>query len=232
MTTTHNDVNGLAKFLGAVPIFSGLDQSHLAQTAQASQVRALPRGSVVFLQGDKAEALYIVYRGSVTALLTNPDGRELMVAEIRVGQYFGELALLTEQPRSMSIIARENCELIVIPQATFHSLLKSAPPLVHNLLAATANQLYISAERERALAFLDASGRLAHLLLQMDQQASAVGYITTSQEELALRTGLTRQTVAKSLGRWRRAGWLLTGRGKIVLLNLPALQQLLQLAKV
>lgn len=72
---------------------------------------------------------------------------------------------------------------------------------------------------------MDASARLAQLLLQLNDQASDVGYITVSQDELARRTGLTRQTVAKSLGRWRRLGWLLTGRGKIVLLNLKALQE-------
>ncbi|HEX9018772.1 MAG TPA: helix-turn-helix domain-containing protein, partial [Anaerolineaceae bacterium] len=50
------------------------------------------------------------------------------------------------------------------------------------------------------------------------------GYITISQEELAQRSGLIRQTVAKTLGQWRRKGWLLTGRGHIVLLNQNALR--------
>jgi DNA-binding transcriptional regulator YhcF (GntR family) len=49
--------------------------------------------------------------------------------------------------------------------------------------------------------------------------------VTISQEDLAQRTGLARQTVAKTLGQWRRAGWLVTGRGKILLLNHAALRQ-------
>jgi CRP-like cAMP-binding protein len=53
-----------------------------------------------------------------------------------------------------------------------------------------------------------------------------MGFLTISQEELARHTGLTRQTVAKSLGRWRRAGWLLTGRGKIVLLDRAAIAEI------
>jgi CRP-like cAMP-binding protein len=52
------------------------------------------------------------------------------------------------------------------------------------------------------------------------------GYITISQEELAERTGQTRQTVAKALGRWRRSGWLITGRGRIMLLKHAALADL------
>ena len=59
----------------------------------------------------------------------------------------------------------------------------------------------------------------------MDRQASADGFITVSQEELAQRVGLTRQTAAKTLGQWRRAGWIITGRGKIVLLNRAGLRR-------
>src|SRR3990172_6585042 len=66
-------------------------------------------------------------------------------------------------------------------------------------------------------AFLNAEGRLARLLLQLGRKELEKGYITISQEELAERTGQTRQTVAKALGRWRRAGWLITGRGRIML---------------
>jgi CRP-like cAMP-binding protein len=184
----------------------------------------MPKGSVIFLQGDTAAEFYVVYKGSVTGLFSNPDGRELVVDEIRAGRFFGELALLTDQPRSMSLIAREKCELILVPRAAFAALLEDEPRLARNLLKALAERLYRSAERERALAFMDAPARLAQLLLQLNDQASDIGYITVSQEELARRTGLTRQTVAKNLGRWRRSGWLLTGRGKIVLLNLKALQ--------
>ena len=73
------------------------------------------------------------------------------------------------------------------------------------------------------------AARLARILLKLELQTDAPsGYITISQQGLAQRTGLTRQTVAKILGRWRRAGWLITGRGRIVLLNQKALRQVEQ----
>ncbi|MFN2160389.1 MAG: helix-turn-helix domain-containing protein, partial [Anaerolineales bacterium] len=59
----------------------------------------------------------------------------------------------------------------------------------------------------------------------LDIENAEKGYMTLSQEDLAQRTGLTRQTVAKILGRWRRAGWLLTGRNRIMLLNREALKK-------
>jgi CRP/FNR family transcriptional regulator len=63
------------------------------------------------------------------------------------------------------------------------------------------------------------------VLLLLDQRASAEGYITLSQEELARRVGLARQTVASLMGKWRRSGWIVTGRGKIVVLNRAALRR-------
>ena len=80
--------------------------------------------------------------------------------------------------------------------------------------------------REMALAFLDAQARLARYLLHLEQEERDAGYVTVSQEDLARGTGLIRQTVAKALGQWRREGWLLTGRGRIVILNRKALERL------
>ncbi len=104
-------------------------------------------------------------------------------------------------------------------------LLDENEGMTRGLLEETANRLYQSTAREAALAFLDAPARLARTLTLLDRQYQEPGYITISQEALARRTGLTRQTVAKILGRWRRAGWLLTGRGRIVLLDLKALAE-------
>ena len=103
------------------------------------------------------------------------------------------------------------------PCPAFQQLLNSQPQVVRSLLDSIARQLSASGARESALAFLDATGRIVRILLQLDQENAEKGYMILSQEELAQRTGLTRQTVAKILGRWRRAGWLLTGRGRIML---------------
>ena len=115
-----------------------------------------------------------------------------------------------------------------LPRQAFLGILEAEPALARRILELTANRLRGSSERESALAFLDAQARLARLLLQLEQQAPEKGYVTISQEELAQRTGQTRQTVAKALGRWRRAGWLITGRGHIMLLKREAFAQLEQ----
>jgi CRP/FNR family transcriptional regulator/CRP/FNR family cyclic AMP-dependent transcriptional regulator len=214
----------LLKSLRQMPIFCDCDETALLNLARACRVRRLPKDSVVFFQEDPGDALYLVLSGSVAILLNSQDGRELVINEVRAGDYFGELSLLIDQPRSASAITREKTELLAIPAEAFKQLLDQQPRVVRLLLVSTAQRLYASSARESALAFLDASGRVVRLLLQLDQENLDKGYMILSQEELAQRTGLTRQTVAKILGRWRRAGWLLTGRGRIMLLNREALQ--------
>ena len=216
----------LLTYLRSVPLFAGLSDRSLAGLAHAGRLRPAPKGKTLFSQSDPAEAFYIVRSGRIDILLPSPNGRELVINEMRAGDCFGELSLITGQPRSTSAVAREASEVFVIPREDFLAAIEAEPKLMRRLLETTARRLRTSSERESALAFLDAPARLARVLLELDRQASADGFITIAQEELAQHVGLARQTAAKTLGQWRRAGWLVTGRGKIVLLNRAALRRL------
>jgi CRP/FNR family cyclic AMP-dependent transcriptional regulator len=212
-------------FLKRVPPFSGLDEAALALLARVSRTRDLPKGYVLFGRDDPGDAAYVVRSGCITILLTTPDGRELVINEMRAGDCFGELALLTGQSRSAGAVAREASQVMVIPREEFLAEVESEPKLMRRLLETLAQRLRLGTEREGALAFLDAPQRLARILLQLDRKASADGFVTISQEEIAQHIGVARQTAAKILGQWRRAGWIITGRGKIVLLNRAALRR-------
>ncbi len=216
----------LLEYLCGLPLFADLSGPARQALGEALRQKSVTKGSYVFFQGDEADAAYVVRSGAIVLELASVDGRELVINEMRPGDCFGELALLTKQPRSTGAIAQVDSELIMIPRLTFLAALDAEPRLARRLLETTARRLSSSSERESALAFLDAQARLARVLLELDRKASAKGYVTISQEELAQRTGLIRQTVAKTLGRWRRLGWLITGRGRIMLLNRKKLAQM------
>jgi CRP-like cAMP-binding protein len=211
-----------------MPLFAGLGEASLLALARAGNFMRVEKGQFIFFQSDPSEKVYIVRSGMISIVLESPDGREMVINEMHPGDFFGEVGVLTSQPRSTSAIARTESEMLVLPREAFLGILAVEPALARRILEITANRLRGSSERESALAFLDAQARLARLLLQLEQQAPEKGYVTISQQELAQRTGQTRQTVAKALGRWRRAGWLITGRGHIMLLKRDALVQLEQ----
>ena len=215
---SHPDA-AILQFLSELPLFEGASPANLAALGGASRLREVPKGSFLFFQTDRANGVYLVRRGAIAIQLENLDGRELVINEMGPGECFGELGVLTGMDRSATAEAIVDSEVVFIPQAAFEEVLAREPALARRLLEITARRLQNSAGREEALAFHDAQQRVARLLLQLDAQAGDKGYITLSQEELAQRTGLARQTVSTILGVWRRRGWLLTGRGNIVLLN-------------
>jgi CRP-like cAMP-binding protein len=213
------------QFLRQVPLFAGLGEPALNRLAQASHLRRVPAGFVLFNQGDAGTAAYIVQSGSITIVVNTPDGHELVLNDMRAGDCFGEMSLVADLPRSASAIAGHASEVVVIPRGEFLNQLAGEPRLMRRVMETLCRRLGSSAERESALAFLHAPTRLARVLLELDREGSARGFLTVSQEELSRRAGITRQTTVKILARWRRSQWVMTGRGKIMLLNRAAIRQ-------
>jgi CRP-like cAMP-binding protein len=212
--------------LRTAPIFEGVSDRILTDFTQSSRIRALEKGEILFSQTDPADTVYIVRSGCIAIFLATLEGRELVINEMHRGDCFGELSLITDQPRSTGALARENSEVISIPRDVFLKGLEAEPELMRRVLETTALRLRVSSERESALAFLDSSARIAKVLLQLDQQADNDGVIKVTQEDLAQYVGLARQTVAQTLGEWRRVGWVETGRVRIEIKNREALDRL------
>lgn len=196
-------------------VFENAADHTLQGLAPRCTLRKLSEGELLFYQDDPGEAVFIVRSGAIAIFLGSADGRELVINEMHPGDCFGEIALFTNASRSTSAMAREESELVVIPSKAFLEIVEGGPDLMRRILKMTAQRLRVSSERESALAFLDASARIARVLLQMDETADTPGVIAITQEELAQHVGLTRQTVASTLGKWRRDGWVDTGRGEI-----------------
>ena len=227
MRTKGDAVSDVLKFLANIPLFSSLSEPSCLLLAHASWSRQIGKGEILFLQHDSPESAFIVRSGEVSIILNSSDGREMVINEMHSGDLFGELGLLTKRPRSTSAIARTKCDLLVIPGQAFVQVVGNEPQFALQMLEMTAKRLQMSGTRESALAFLDAQARLARLLLELEgQEKDQEGYVAISQDELAHHTGLIRQTVAKVLGKWRRAGWLITRRGRIRILNRIALEEL------
>ncbi len=212
--------------LRSAPIFEGVSDRILTDFTQSSRIRALEKGEILFSQTDPADTVYVVRSGCISIFLATLEGRELVINEMHTGDCFGELSLITDQPRSTGALARESSEVISIPRDIFLKGLEAEPELMRRVLETTALRLRVSSERESALAFLDSSARIAKVLLQLDRQADNDGVIKVTQEDLAQYVGLARQTVAQALGQWRRVGWVETGRVRIEIKNREALERL------
>jgi CRP-like cAMP-binding protein len=205
--------------LQSAALFGDAEPSVLESLARNSALREVAKGELLFYQDDMADAVYVVRSGLISIFLGMPDGRELVINVMRPGDVFGEIALFTDQSRSTGAMGREDTELIAIPQQAFLDIVEGESDLLRRVLEMTAQRLRVSSERESALAFLDASARIARVLLSLEEQAVTKDVIEITQEDLSQHVGLTRQTVASTLGRWRRDGWVDTSRGAIKIQN-------------
>ncbi len=218
-------VDEVHEIIDRLPLFSNLSSSCTQALAESCRIWRLQKGEILFFQSDTADAAYVLHSGKISIVLGSPDGREMVIDEMKPGEIFGEVGLLTRKSHSAGAVASSNSQVLVIPRDPFIRILEDDAVFARRILEILAHRLHRSAMRELALAFMDAQARLARHLLGLEQHEQDKGYITASQEDLARGTGLIRQTVAKALGRWRREGWLLTGRGRILILNRKALEQ-------
>ena len=107
----------LADTLAAVPFFSGLDAASIDRVGRGMRTRRFRRGEVIFHLGDPGDALFIVTSGAIKIMLPSDTGDEAILATLRAGDVFGELALLDGAPRSATAVALEPSETLILPRA-------------------------------------------------------------------------------------------------------------------
>ena len=138
------------RFLGNVPLFAGLSQKQLGKLLVKLFEKEYAVGETVFLQGDPGKALFIVLSGKIL-ILRSRNAVEEQVASLDQGSYFGELALIDDQPRSASARAAEPSVLLILYKSDFDDLIEGhrvlAIKVMANLLKALAGYVRVSQSR-------------------------------------------------------------------------------------
>lgn len=169
------------------------------------QRRKLTAKSIIIRQGDPSRELYYVVKGSVSVQLEEEDGRELILAYLNPGDFFGEIGLFNETVnRSAMVRARTACEIAHIS----YEKLKAHPVLFPELVFAIACQLATRLRRMNTkvgdLAFMDVSGRVARALLDLSREPDAMTHpagmqVRITRQELGRIVGCSREMVGRVL---------------------------------
>ena len=205
----------LLRFLSSQPLFADLPPADLVPLAGVVRRRRYSRGTVIFTQGDLGQVAFIVRAGLVEIVVESADGRDLVLYEVRPGDYFGEMALLEGQPRSASAVCAEATELLAIDRDDLLRQLERHPSIMLRMLQAMSRRLRLTDRRLEAHAFHDAAIRLAETLWKASHDDGAGRVARVHQDDLAARVGVSRQTVNRVLGEWRRRGLINVARGEI-----------------
>jgi CRP/FNR family transcriptional regulator, cyclic AMP receptor protein len=191
--------------LRACALFAHVNDDALRRISRSLRHRRFRRNEVIFHQGDLGDSLQIVASGRVKIVLPSAEGEEAIIATLRPGDFFGELALLDGAPRSATATAVEPTETLALPRETFQDALREVPELPQALLAGLAAELRRLTGHVEELHFLDLAGRLATRLARLAREADrgASGRVELNwpytQSDLAAMIGATRQSVNKLL---------------------------------
>ncbi|WP_297527676.1 cAMP-activated global transcriptional regulator CRP [Thiohalobacter sp.] len=183
--------------------------------------RKYPSKSVIIYAGDAPDVLYYIISGSVSVLIEDENGHEIVLAYLNKGDFFGEMGLFGENAtRSAWVRARSECEVAEISYAKFRQLAHEDPEILFALSTQMAARLRTTSRKVSDLAFLDVTGRVARTLLDLCKQPDAMTHpdgmqIRITRQEIGRIVGCSREMVGRVLKNLEEQG-LITARGKTI----------------
>mgnify|MGYP006342932191 FL=1 len=172
------------------------------------QRRRFTAKSTIIYAGDRCESLFFIVKGSVTILIEDDDGREMIIGYLNPGDFFGEMGLFgqegQEQERSAWVRAKTECEVAEISYMKFRELSQQDPDMMFTLGMQMADRLRKTTRKVGDLAFLDVTGRVARTLLELCKQPDAMTHpdgmqIKITRQEIGRIVGCSREMVGRVL---------------------------------
>ena len=213
--------------LQKVPLFAGLPEAELVPFGELMRERSYPKGSVILFEDDPGDALYLVKSGQVKVVLIGEDGREVILSVLGEGTFFGEMALLDDEPRSAHVIAMEDSIVLALRREDFRQRLRTSPEVAIALLRELSRRLRRADDQIGSLVLLDVNGRVAELLVRLaaDEGGDKITRKLT-HATIAQMIGSSRETVSRTMRELQDRGLIAVTRQEISLLDRGGLQGL------
>lgn len=170
----------------------------------AAHRRRYPRGSTIIYAGEESDSIFYITKGSVTVLIEDDSGREIIVAYLNTGDFFGEMAMFGEGTRTAWVKAKTECEVAELSYTKFVELSKRDTGMLYALTSQLVDRLNKTTQKVGDLAFLDVTGRVARTLLELCNQPDAMTHpdgmqIKITRQEIGRIVGCSREMVGRVL---------------------------------
>ena len=218
--------------LQAMPFFAGLSERDWEKVIDLFSERQYQKDDYIFLEGEAPEALYIIRTGKVKVLRHSTDGKDVVLRVGGVGHLLGTVAVFDGggYPGTAQVI--EECTALVIARNDCLTLVNRYPVFALAVISDLGSRLRSSAEQIRSLAVERVEQRIARVLLKLAESAGSdspegrVIEMPLTRQDVADMTGTTVETAIRVMSKFRRLELIKTRRGKVVLVELAALQEI------
>jgi CRP/FNR family cyclic AMP-dependent transcriptional regulator len=206
--------------LRSVPLFASFSEEPLRLLATVVTRRSVTRGTMIMAAGDPTDSLYIVLSGRLKVMMSDADGKEVILTIIGPGEFFGEMGLIDDAPRSASVVAIEPCELLAITRRDFKKCLAENFEMSMAVMRGLVRRLREADRKIGSLALLDVYGRVARLLLDMAETVDGQKMVTKRlpKQDIAKMIGASREMVSRVMKDLQMGGFI-EMRGSTIILR-------------
>ena len=193
------------ELLQSVALFWDLSEEELGYISEKMIARHYASGQFIFLEDSEGEQCFFVVQGSVKVTRLSKDGREVILAMLNEGDFFGEMALLDGESRSANVIALEKTEVLTLNRADFLVVLHDYPQIAIQLLKEMGHRLRKSDRQIASLSLSDAEKRIALCILRFADEQGIIrrGQVNIPkvpiQQDIANMAGTSRETVSRAI---------------------------------
>jgi CRP/FNR family transcriptional regulator, dissimilatory nitrate respiration regulator len=217
----------VVSLLGEAALFEGLDRAHVDELVRRARRRRLDAGQTLFLQGDRADGLYVVLVGRVKVFKTSPKGREQILMIMGKGDPVGEVAVLSGENYPASAEALDPSEVLYLPRQAFLDLVTREPEVAMRLLAALSSRLRSFANLIEDLSLREVAERLAAYLLALAEEGGVgeVVDLSVSKAQLSAAVGTVPETLSRAFKQLSRTGAVETQGRKVLIKDRALLEK-------
>jgi len=205
--------------LKAVPLFATISEEQLRMLTTMVTRRSASRNTTIMSSGDATDSLYIVLSGRLKVMMSDSEGKEVILAILGPGEFFGEMGLIDDEPRSASVVSIEPCELLSIAKRDFKRVLTENSEMAMAVMRGLVRRLREADRKIGSLALLDVYGRVARLLLDMAENVNGEKIVTKRlpKQDIAKMIGASREMVSRVMKDLQTGGYIEMRGSNIVL---------------
>ncbi|MFN2644320.1 MAG: Crp/Fnr family transcriptional regulator [Burkholderiales bacterium] len=181
--------------------------------------RSASRNTTIMSSGDATDSLYIVISGRLKVMMSDSEGKEVILAILGPGEFFGEMGLIDDEPRSASVVSIEPCELLSIAKRDFKRVVSENSEMAMAVMRGLVRRLREADRKIGSLALLDVYGRVARLLLDMAENVNGEKIVTKRlpKQDIAKMIGASREMVSRVMKDLQTGGYIEMRGSNIVL---------------
>ncbi len=210
-----------AKLLENISLFKNMTMPQLLELAGLMKQSKFDKNTVIINQGDLSRSLFIVVYGRLKAFATDAEGNQTIFSFFNNGNYFGELSLLDDAPRSATVSTLEECTLLTIDHVMFKDFIDSHPSACWSLFRSLTASIRNMDETICSLTSNDIQGRLIATLYKLAEEDSNGNLVTPklTHQDIAEMIGSSREMVSRIFKDLKEEGFISVDKKQVSILK-------------